>query len=163
LMAQGRSQDAIPHFQQLLRSRPDYAEGHNNLAIALVRAGETSQAIEHFQQAARMEPKNADFHYNLGAALVKMGRLQEAVAEFEETSRRDPANVQTYSDLSNAYAQLQRPAEAIAAAQKGLELARSSGQQQAASQFEGWLNSYRASQQPQSFKDASPQAAPHLP
>jgi hypothetical protein len=49
-----------------------------------------------------------------------------------------------YFNLALAYAKMQQSSEAIAAAQKGLELARSKGQQAQAEKIEKWLNSYRA-------------------
>ncbi len=156
LIQSGHLQEALDHYQQALRSKPDFAEAHNNLAIALASSGRASEAIEHFQQAIQLEPKKGDTHYNLGVILANTGRLPEAVDQLVEALRLDPSRLQAYAKLATAYAQLQRPADAIAAAEKGLETARASGQGQLAQQFENWLANYRA--QPADSHDAPPRS-----
>ena len=59
-------QEAIGHYEQALRIKPDYAEAHNNLGIALVQAGRMQEAIGHYEQALRIKPDYAEAHYNLG-------------------------------------------------------------------------------------------------
>ncbi len=148
-----------------MRSKPNFAEAHNNLAIALASAGRTSEAIAHFQQALQLEPNNGDPHYNLGVILANAGRLQEAVDQLTTALRLNPNRLPAYTKLTAAYAQLQRPAEAIATAEKALEVARSSGQTQLAGQIESWLANFRAQQAKAANSlpptDAAAPAAPH--
>jgi len=54
----GRIEEAIPHFERAVRLKPDYAEAHNNLGVALEKLGRTPEAIEHYQQALKLR---ADF------------------------------------------------------------------------------------------------------
>lgn len=46
--------EAIEHFRQALRIRPDYAAAHANWAIALTRQGKEDEANEHFAQARHL-------------------------------------------------------------------------------------------------------------
>ena len=48
--------EAIGHFEQAIRIKPDFAEAHCNLGIALGQTGRTSEAIEQLQQALRIKP-----------------------------------------------------------------------------------------------------------
>jgi Flp pilus assembly protein TadD len=54
----GKFPEAAAEFEQVVRLRPDYAEGHLNLGIALARQGSMSEALAHLQTALRLEPGN---------------------------------------------------------------------------------------------------------
>jgi len=57
----------------VLRLKPDYAEAHNNLGVALSQLPvRSSEAIAHFEAALRIQPDYADAHYNLGVALSQI-------------------------------------------------------------------------------------------
>jgi protein O-mannosyl-transferase len=140
----GRVQEAIEHYQQALRLRPDNAYVHNNLGAALANAGRMQEAIEHYRLALRLKPDYANAHNNLGAALADAGRLQEAIEHYHQALRISPLSINAYYNLALAYAGMKQSSEAIAAAEKGLELARSAGQANLAKKIEDWLNAYRA-------------------
>jgi tetratricopeptide (TPR) repeat protein len=55
-MQDGKLEDAVRHYEEALRFKPDFAEAHCNLGIALGRAGRIPEAIEHFEQALRLKP-----------------------------------------------------------------------------------------------------------
>ncbi len=122
---------------------PDYIEAHNNLGFALANAGRLQEAIEHYRQALRLNPDYVKAHNNLGFALANAGRLQEAIEHYRQAMRLNPDFTNAYFNLALAYARIQQSSEAIAAAEKGLELARSTGQTKLAKQIEDWLNAYR--------------------
>ena len=56
----GRVGEAIGHFEQALRIKPDYAEAHCNLGVALEQAGRPQDAIGHYEQALRLNPDLAE-------------------------------------------------------------------------------------------------------
>ena len=68
---QGRLQEAIGHYEQALRIKPDYAEAHYNLGVALEQAGRVQEAIGHYEQALRIKPDFAE-------AQNKLARLRAA-------------------------------------------------------------------------------------
>jgi len=55
-MAQGRVQDAINHYQQALRIKPDFAEALFNLGLAWEQIGAVQEAIRDYEQALRIKP-----------------------------------------------------------------------------------------------------------
>jgi hypothetical protein len=85
-----RPQEAIEHFEQALRLKPDYADGHKNLWQSLASAGRTQEAIEHFQRALQLAPDSVAAHAGLGIALTGAGRLPEAIEHYEQALRLDP-------------------------------------------------------------------------
>jgi tetratricopeptide (TPR) repeat protein len=52
----GRLREAIEHYGQAVRIKPDYAAAHYNLGVALEQAGRVQEAIEHYEQALRIKP-----------------------------------------------------------------------------------------------------------
>jgi tetratricopeptide (TPR) repeat protein len=56
LLREGKLQEAIGHFEQALRIKPDFADAHYNLGVALETLGRTQEAIQHYKQALRIKP-----------------------------------------------------------------------------------------------------------
>jgi protein O-GlcNAc transferase len=52
----GRAPEAMEHWEQAIRLKPDYAEAHYNLGVALEQAGKVSEAIQHYREAVRIKP-----------------------------------------------------------------------------------------------------------
>jgi protein O-mannosyl-transferase len=92
LAREGRLNEAISEYETALRLRPDYADAHNNLGVALTQIpGRASEARDHFQAAVKFDPGSANAHLNLGVALSQIpGHLPEAIAQLEASYRLHP-------------------------------------------------------------------------
>jgi tetratricopeptide (TPR) repeat protein len=55
-MGQGKLQEAIIHYEQALRIKPDLAETHYNLGLALEYTGRVQEAIQHYERALCIKP-----------------------------------------------------------------------------------------------------------
>ena len=86
--------------QETIRIKPDYAEAHNNLGIALGRKGQTDEAISEYQEALRIKPDYPDAHNGLGVALGMKGRIDEAISQFQEALRLKPDYADAQSNLA---------------------------------------------------------------
>ncbi len=113
LATQGRLPEAIAHFEETLRIRPDYAPAHNNLGAALSQLGRTQEAVPHYRAALESDPQNADAHNNLGVALAGEGHTEEALREFQETLRIHPDNANAHANAGVMLSDLGRRAEAL--------------------------------------------------
>lgn len=69
LVRSGRTAEAIAEYRAVLALRPQWAQVHNNLGVALMGAGERSEARRHFEEALRLEPHNARARQNLNNLL----------------------------------------------------------------------------------------------
>jgi hypothetical protein len=92
LMNSGHGSEAIAHFDEALRIRPNYPEAQNNEGIIYARMpGGSTAAITHFQAAVQLDPKLAQAHRNLGMLLAAVpGRTQEALEHLEAAQRIQP-------------------------------------------------------------------------
>ena len=104
--------NAIPQFEAALRIRPDYAEAHANLGIALAQIpGRLPEAIFQYQAALRDRPDYApkthltNVHVDLGNALARMpGRTQDAIAQYESALNLSPDNAEAHYNFGNMLA-----------------------------------------------------------
>jgi tetratricopeptide (TPR) repeat protein len=80
--------EAIEHYRQALRIKPDYALAHSNWGLALIQQGKPAEAIEHFQEALRIEPELAEAHTGWGVALARQGKLAEAAEHYRQARSR---------------------------------------------------------------------------
>ena len=98
----GKIEEAIAHYEQALRIKPDDAEAHNNLAVALLQTGRINEAIAQFEQALQLKPDYAEAHVNLAVALENTGRRREAVDHYQQALKLQP----DLARASNALARL---------------------------------------------------------
>jgi tetratricopeptide (TPR) repeat protein len=113
LTSQRKLKEAMRHFSEALRIRPDYPEAHNNLAAALAKQGRIKEAISHYAEALRIKPDSAEAHYNLGNALSNQGRLKEAVSHYLEALRIKPDCPEAHNNLGTALVNQGRLKEAM--------------------------------------------------
>lgn len=113
LLNQGRSEEAMHHYLEALRIKPDYAGAHNNLGVALKQIGRIEEAIRHYFQAVRIKPDYADAYYNLGNALNNIGRSEEAIQQYLQALRVKPDHPETQNNIGSALNNIGRTEEAI--------------------------------------------------
>src|SRR5213594_3172400 len=121
LVGQGKPAEAIEHFQQALRIRPD-ADAHNNWGLALAQQGKPAEAIEHFREALRIKPVLAEAHNNWGMALDLQGKLAEATEHFQQALRSKPDYAEAHYGWAGALLAQGRPTEAIEHFQQALRI-----------------------------------------
>jgi len=86
LSDEGQSAEAIEHYEQALRLKPDYLEAHVNLADASVKAGLLPKAIEHYKQALQLKPDCTEACFSLAKTYAKTKVPDEAVSSAQQAS-----------------------------------------------------------------------------
>jgi tetratricopeptide (TPR) repeat protein len=120
----GKPEEAMGHFEQALRIKPDYPEAHNNLGVVLEQAGRTSEAIGHYERALWIKPNYPDAYYNLGIALEQTGEIQEAIRCYERALQIKPDYAEAHNNLGSALARQGQMQDAIAHWEQALQINR---------------------------------------
>ena len=113
LSEEGRDAEAMAHYQEALRVKPDDAYAHNNIGNLLVGQGDREGAIHYFQEALRIDPTNAESHSNLGNIFASQGDFSQAMAHYGEAVRIKPKYADAHNNLANVLALQGRTDEAI--------------------------------------------------
>jgi Flp pilus assembly protein TadD len=126
---EGKLDEAIRRFQEALRLKPDDAEAHKSLGLALGRRGQIEEAMGQYQEALRLKPDDAEAHNNLGNALALKGQTDEAIRELQEALRLnqqgsclESEQAEAHNNLGIAFALKGQTAEAIRQFQAALRL-----------------------------------------
>jgi tetratricopeptide (TPR) repeat protein len=144
LIKAGRLPEAVEQIEHALPFDPNNSDAHTHLGIALALSGKVGPAIEQYGRALELNPDNLTARHNLGVLLAKSGKTAEAIEQFQLELRLDPNNVGAYSSIAEALAVAGRSQEALRAAQKAIEVARSTGQADLATQMEAKLKNFQA-------------------
>ena len=119
---QGRQDLAEASFATAVANKPDFAEGHHSLALALLALQKHEAAITAARRAIELRPNHADSHRVLGMALMKKSRMKEAANAFRRALDLDPSNIETHNNLGICLAEMHDNDRAIAAFQYAIRL-----------------------------------------
>jgi Flp pilus assembly protein TadD len=122
LNRKGRIGEAIPHYEEAIRLKPDYAEAYNDLGSALDDRGQSDEAIHQYRVALQLKPDYADAYYNLGNALGRKGQTDEAIRSYQEALRLKPDYAEAHNNLGIAFYRQGRTADAIRQFEEALRL-----------------------------------------
>ncbi|MBI4878091.1 MAG: tetratricopeptide repeat protein [Planctomycetes bacterium] len=97
---------AIELLRLAVAWEPNSAATHQNLAIALSRAGRPLEALPHCERACELMPEDAALWYSLGLARAEAGEGRGAVAALETSCRLDPGLARAWYNLGLARKEL---------------------------------------------------------
>ncbi|MFH1314190.1 MAG: tetratricopeptide repeat protein [Candidatus Eisenbacteria bacterium] len=122
LAGDNRGEEAIQHFRQALRLKPDHVGARINLGDALGWLGRTDEAISVLQEALRLDPANPKAHVNLAMMLESKGEGAEAIKHYEQALEVDPDFAEAHANFGNALLASARLDEAVSHYRRALEL-----------------------------------------
>lgn len=122
LMGRGEVSEAIHHFAEANRIRPEQPAVNNALGAALLAAGRTDEAIPPLNTALKARPDYFDAHYNLGNALASKGDFTGALQQFQIAARLRPEDADAEANLGSAFAETGNVKEARLHFQRALKL-----------------------------------------
>lgn len=99
--------EALGHFAEAIRLKPDSAEAHNNYGNALVKLGREAEAVVEFETALRIAPEFLEVRLNLANALAKdPARQARAWALYADAQRRRPDSAEPHFSLATTLAEI---------------------------------------------------------
>jgi protein O-mannosyl-transferase len=128
---QGRLQDAIARYDQMISQTPDgpgRAELLANRGLVYVDLKDSDHAKENFDRAIAMDPNNYRSWIGLGVLAVRAGDLNLAIQNFQRATTSKPTEL-SYTLLAKALDQAGRTSEAQAARERAKLLSNKKGAQ----------------------------------
>ena len=113
---------AVDLIGKALAVKPDLAEAHSNLGLALQELGKLDEAVASYHKALAIKPDYVQAHNNLGNTLHELGRLDEAVASCRKALAIKPDYAEAHSNLGAVLQDLGRLDEAVASYNKALAI-----------------------------------------
>jgi tetratricopeptide (TPR) repeat protein len=152
LVTQGKTDQAVSEYAEVLRGNPKDATTHYRLALALMQQHNTRKAIEHYRAALEARPNSSDALNNLAWTLATSPDPQlrdgrQAVELAERACRlTEQKRAFILGTLAAAYAEAGRFTEAVATAETAIALAEKAGDQEVAAMNRKLLGLYRLGQ-----------------
>jgi tetratricopeptide (TPR) repeat protein/mono/diheme cytochrome c family protein len=122
LMRRGEINEALLHFAQANRIRPNQATVNNAFGAALLAAGRPEEAIPPLTAALNARADYFDAHYNLGNALASLGDFRGALAQFQTAVRINPQDANAEANVGSAFAEIGDVKQAKLHYQRALQL-----------------------------------------
>ncbi|MGB6605557.1 MAG: sulfotransferase [Steroidobacteraceae bacterium] len=98
-LQRGKNVEAIGFFEEGSRLDPCNAVAHNNLGIALCKAGRYREGESRFRQALGINESYPDAQFNLGALLQLLGEFEAAEAPLRRAVELQPSTIRSQSAL----------------------------------------------------------------
>ncbi len=87
---QGKTDDAMGHYEKALSYSPDFSPAHNHLGSAYLSRKKFEEAQNEFEAALKTNQNDAQAHFNLANVLLVTHRYDGAGNEIEEGLKRQP-------------------------------------------------------------------------
>jgi tetratricopeptide (TPR) repeat protein len=130
LMARGRFDEGLAHYQKTVELRPNRMSGLVNLGRAFYQAGEFRRAKECYERALQcpgeefenLPVRRSVLENNLGTARLMLGDRAGSIEHFRRAVADYPEYADAYSNLGMALSLSGRRSEAIEPLRKALRL-----------------------------------------
>ena len=97
------SENAVRHYTEALKLKPDFAEAYNNRGNAYTDKGELDKAIQDYNTAIKLKPGNANAYNNRSVAYTDKGKFDAAIQDCNEAVNLNPWHAEAYYNRGNAY------------------------------------------------------------
>src|SRR5919108_1748343 len=118
----GRWDEAVQYYQQVIALKPTMSEAHNNLGHLYTRQHQLGAAIDEFRAALAVKPDYAIARNNLGSAYLMTGQEPLAVQEFLAAVRLDHGYATPYYNLASVSARRGDVSQAMAFLRRAMTL-----------------------------------------
>jgi TolA-binding protein len=87
---EGKKDEAIQHYEKVLREAPDFYPAHNNLGSDYLSKSDFSNARKEFEEVIRLNQSDAAGYFNLSNVCMMTGQIADAQRYLQEGMRREP-------------------------------------------------------------------------
>jgi tetratricopeptide (TPR) repeat protein len=122
LNRQGKLAEAVLHFAEALRIKPNYFHALANMARVLRQQGKTGEAVGFYRRALEVRPDSVKAHMQLALLLVKEEKGDEALQQFYEARKLSAGDPDVRTNLGLMLTRQGKFAEAIVELSEALRL-----------------------------------------
>jgi protein O-mannosyl-transferase len=119
---EGKLDEAVAEYRQVLWSRQWREEAHLAMGVALGKEKQYDEAATQYHAVLKLDPESAIAHNNLARILHTQGRLDEAIVHYTAALKLDPGLAQAHNNLGVLLLQEGRAAESIGHFREALRL-----------------------------------------
>ena len=123
LHKQGRIEEAVAIYHEILSKAPDYAEALHVLGLASYHTGQYDRALGFINRALKLEPDNAQYLSNLGTVYDAKGQPKEALSAYQKAVKLQTDDAVAHFNIGVVLDTLGEVQKAIDAFTKAIELA----------------------------------------
>jgi tetratricopeptide (TPR) repeat protein len=113
LMDDGKLDEAVKHYQEVIRLKPAMGKPYNDLGKAYALQGKVDDAMIMFSNAVRLNPGLAQARWNLGNAWLLKGKVAEGLAEMKTGVQLSPEDVKAHRKFADTLLKMGKAAEAL--------------------------------------------------
>jgi len=74
-------------YKEVLKTKPNHADAHNNLGNVLQELGEHKKAISCYKKAIQIQPNHAPAYYNIGKLFKSSGEYKKTISLIRKQSK----------------------------------------------------------------------------
>lgn len=113
MLEMGRVEDAVSHYREVVRIKPEDADARGNLGNALLQNGGNDEAITQLLRAVELAPHSSMALFNLGNGFLQTGHVEDAIRSYEKAIEANPGFEPAQNNLGTIFYQMGRFDEAI--------------------------------------------------
>jgi tetratricopeptide (TPR) repeat protein len=121
-LSAGRFDEAVRHFDRVLKCKPDSYAAWYKRGNALLGLGKYEEAITSYDRAVEIKPEDAAAWNNRGNALFKLGRYEEGITSYDRAVEIKAEHHAVWYNRGNALLKLGRYEEAITSYDRAVEI-----------------------------------------
>jgi tetratricopeptide (TPR) repeat protein len=75
----------VKKYDEIIRTRPNEAQGYVGKAHYLIKLGRYDDALKPLDKAARLDPRDAEVHFRMGYCFSMLNRQKEALTAYNNS------------------------------------------------------------------------------
>ena len=103
LFNQGRIDESIEHYNEVIRLKPKYSVPYFNRGTAYAKLGQYHLAVDDFNKAISLKQDDADYFNSRGGAYAKLGQCHLAVEDFNKVISLKQNHANAYNNRAFCY------------------------------------------------------------